>query len=951
MTRPPDDIEQLEQEVDRVTSEMGPDDPETLQAQHMLGVAYGEAGRWGEAVAAQEQAAEARARVLGNQAPDTLASRHALAGAYARSGRWEDAIRLLEDTSQMRAKVLGEEHSDTLLSVGNLATAYAAVGRPEDSVPVREQLAETLTRIFGREDRRTLAARRDLGSTYSAVKRVDEAIELLESTAREQDEVLGDTDPETLQTRQALAGVYSSIGRWEESIALLQRTIEFQREALGPEHFDTVVSQLNLAGVYAEAGQYSDAVPLLEELIPVLERELGAESQLTLRARGSLGIAYLNSGELEAAISLLSTMAATDAQALGDEDIETLRARHHLAMSYAAVGRPQEAIPLLEQTVDARIRILGPEHPDTTASQGALLDARRAAGEDAAPSEPEPQKVEPAAPHRPRTGELRDLVDWVSDHPVSGTADTLQRKPLAIEVAKRLRRMHEEAAGASFLVHIDGPWGAGKSSLLNFLREDMKDPSPSEDEARPEDPDEPKESEAAETTLGRAWLVVDFNAWQASRIGPPWWALLMTLRRSISEERSPPRRLVLRAQETWRRGIRTGTLVLVTAAILGLVPLALGLWALVALDLIEPSVEGLGGAAKALSAVVAAALLVFSATNVVGRFLLWDSARGAKAFEQAHANPHTEIAKQFEWLVSRAGRPVLFLVDDLDRCQADYVVQLLEATQTVVRTFPSPRDREADSNWFGPHFVVAADGQWIRTSYEVAYESFAGTVSEPGRPLGYLFLDKVFQLSVTIPSLGATDRDRYLRSLLGGSEPELADDLAAAAERGRGAIKASLSETDVLSALTTLPPAIRVELAPEALARMSTPAVEAETEHALQKFHRLVDPNPRGMKRFLNSYSMRRAVRTVEGDPVPRDPLAIWTIVELRWPELADYLRKSPASAVDVRSGRAPPTMPAALRSLSESAEVQTTLAFDDGDPLTPAMIRRCCGLEPLASP
>jgi KAP family P-loop domain len=52
------------------------------------------------------------------------------------------------------------------------------------------------------------------------------------------------------------------------------------------------------------------------------------------------------------------------------------------------------------------------------------------------------------------------------------------------------------------LLNIHGSWGSGKTSLLNFLRDELlskKDPE---------------------------WIVVEFNAWQNQQTGPPWLSLI-----------------------------------------------------------------------------------------------------------------------------------------------------------------------------------------------------------------------------------------------------------------------------------------------------------------------------------------------------------------------------------------------------------------------------------------
>ena len=102
------------------------------------------------------------------------------------------------------------------------------------------------------------------------------------------------------------------------------------------------------------------------------------------------------------------------------------------------------------------------------------------------------------------------------------------------------------------------------------------------------------------------------------------------------------------------------------------------------------------------------------------------------------------------------------------------------------------------------------------------------------------------------------------------------------------------------------------------------------------------------MKRFVNDYSMLRAVRTLEGNPVSTDPLALWAIIETRWPALADYLRAWPESiGLLGNSDSHLQDVPADLRGLFNDANVRRLANFEHGGPLTPELIRACCGAGP----
>jgi hypothetical protein len=462
-------------------------------------------------------------------------------------------------------------------------------------------------------------------------------------------------------------------------------------------------------------------------------------------------------------------------------------------------------------------------------------------------------------------------------------------------------------------VHIDGPWGTGKSTLVNLLRSELK----------------------------RDWLAVDFNAWRQSRIGPPWWALLAALRHDLGRDLKLPARIRLRLTESWARSRRGGAPFVFALILLVAVAAAV----LVLLGPRRLTLTSAAGTAQAVTAIVTAVAAVWAGALVAGRFLLWDSARGARVFEQSNTNPMQDVADHFGWLVMKAKRPVVFFVDDLDRCTETYVVDFLDAVQTLVRD-AGTRPDGIPGHAPAASFVIAADGSWLRKSYEIAFDKFVPSVAEPGRPLGYLFLDKLFQLRVPVPAIGALRRQEFLGDILGVHGVTQASRPATAEEQSvRASLRQSSTEAEVLGALRRATPEIRDRVAVAALNKLTTPEVTAATEHSLQRFGPLLAPNPRSMKRFVNDYSILRAIRTLEGNPISSEPLALWAIIETQWPALADYLRASPDAIGLVGKPAAElEAVPSDLRSLFSDPAVRRLADFEHGGPLTSELIGSCCG-------
>lgn len=512
-------------------------------------------------------------------------------------------------------------------------------------------------------------------------------------------------------------------------------------------------------------------------------------------------------------------------------------------------------------------------------------------------------------PPPPGRSAASDQVRWIADFPA--TDDTLKRRPLARALAQRLRQVQQDALGRSFLIHLDGEWGTGKSSLLNFVREELTD-----------------------------WLVVDFDAWKQSRLGPPWWSLLMSLRHALRGSLRAAGRMSLRLAEAGIR-MRRGGVHLLSVLIVALG--ALGLYLIFRPPQLNASTAT--DLAKTITAGAAALIALWGGSLVAARFFFWDSPRGARFYETTDPNPAASIAEHFSWIIRRSSRPVLFLVDDLDRAEPDYVVTFIETVQTLIRDASWDRDR-AILGSHGCHFIVAADGAWLRQSFETRYSAFEQSIAEPGRPLGYLFLDKIFQLTLSVPAISSAAREDYLRELLGVGEllkpPELDEERAALNKR----IESSTSEQEIIDALRTATPVVREVVTAEAIDKLHSRQVEAAREHFLQQFAGLLAANPRSVKRFVIANSMARTVLTLQGNFVDTHTLALWLVVQTRWPALARYLHNNPDKLELFTTTRVPDTavLPEALRPLAGDETVRTVLTHRLGGPLTPTVVRDLAG-------
>jgi len=568
--------------------------------------------------------------------------------------------------------------------------------------------------------------------------------------------------------------------------------------------------------------------------------------------------------------------------------------------------------------------------------------------------------------------EDNDSVPNWSDDPVQKPADDLLgREAFARFLARRIIVIPPKSG--SYAIHLYGPWGAGKSSLLNFLSSELSykhlflfnidsrfGDEPNNRQLSPElrrrfkqhgellsedarmlppksrrsfkQPGEHLSEEAflrlpqtewtREITDGpecyllqkrtqeqgrsidvytkqRRWLIVDFNAWRNQHIDPPWWSLLDAVYQSTKGNLSRRNRI-----REWFWRLTSGRVLHIFSAVVLMWVLVLS-FSWVQQNFIEPQIidgkpvyEILGKIAtlvKDLGEVIAFVGTIWSGILVVNRSLLLGSAGAAATYKQRIQDPMNEIKKRFEKLIERlAPQRVAVFIDDLDRCQSEYVVELLEGIQTLFREAPVV-------------YVVASDRQWLNACYEDVYQKLEPHVKEAGKPLGALFLEKAFRFSTPMPSLPKELKEEYWRYLLqikaSKQNVELDEERRKAKANAKALVEDAPTEAEVRK--LTVDDKGRSFIAQravieEAVVRLSAPEIMERLEHTLKPYSELLEPNPRAMKRLVNVYSAYRALVLLSQRDVDLHQLVLWTILSSRWPQLADYLAENPEKVLKI---------------------------------------------------
>lgn len=417
-------------------------------------------------------------------------------------------------------------------------------------------------------------------------------------------------------------------------------------------------------------------------------------------------------------------------------------------------------------------------------------------------------------------------IPFVLDAPAD-TEDELERGPFALFLAQRLHliwcQLNGEAPGLegersrpnpadsdTFIVHVDSPWGGGKTTFANFVAR-VLDPrgeqltpghflrsslaptaSPDALSSIPLDeifvPPYARANKSDWKCARRPWIIARYNAWRDQYVQPPWWQVFLSIESAISAELRRDTReafsAILRNPsglgsafaalhgratifiERYRYQLLNSRLkaqLLLWGLTIALLALA---WQAGAFTMLLDAARNEKGATDA-SKISAWVTIVIALLGIGGgglatlftaasQSLMPDLEFTAEHKQIGVRDPISRFRRAFHSILRVSRRPVLLIVDDLDRCDPRTVVEIMRGFQTIVR---SPR----------LFVLLLGDRAWIEAAHDIHHKDLGWMTGAEGT-LGSLFVQKVIQLSFRLPTMKEDTRIRYARSVLGHIE-------------------------------------------------------------------------------------------------------------------------------------------------------------------------------------
>lgn len=394
-------------------------------------------------------------------------------------------------------------------------------------------------------------------------------------------------------------------------------------------------------------------------------------------------------------------------------------------------------------------------------------------------------------------------------------------------IADIAAEMISQADGHPISMGVSGSWGVGKSSMMKLLATSLRERSADK------------------------FLFVEFNAWLYQGYDDTRAALMETISSAVLKRAEDDKGVAEEVLDKAKGLVsRVNWFRVATSGATAVASLALGL----------PPVGLIGDGVAAVKALtdgdidpkdLAATLGVAKGGGEKAKSLLRERAVPAQTPPKAIHDYRADLESTLKSL----DLTLVVLIDDLDRCLPSTAISTLEAMRLFLFL-----DRTA--------FIIAADDEMIKQSVRYHFKDIAMTDD-----LVTNYFDKLIQVPIRVPSLGTQDVRAYLMMLFvanSGLTQEQKDAVRTAlCERlGQTWSGKRVDRAFVSSLIPNCPDdlAARLDMA-DRLAPLLTSASK-------------VGGNPRLIKRFLNTLSIRMTIARSQNVSVDESALAKMLLFE-----------------------------------------------------------------------
>lgn len=268
----------------RLSTRLPASDPGLMQLRRERVATLIRLGRRDEARAIIEPLAAVSLRALGPDDPDTLDAQATLASLLNYQNEYERSLALARTVAAAHERRFGFDHPATLRDEDLVAANLVRLEQFDEARPLLEHIIRVRRQVEGDDQPDTLES---MTTMVRLLTRTDDwagATSLQQSILKARRSVLGPDHPDTLFAQASLAGFLSHEGKYAQALDLATTALAAQRRTLGLDHPITFGTLDLIARIHTQAGELAAARDVHAEALANRQRVLGTMDAHTLES-------------------------------------------------------------------------------------------------------------------------------------------------------------------------------------------------------------------------------------------------------------------------------------------------------------------------------------------------------------------------------------------------------------------------------------------------------------------------------------------------------------------------------------------------------------------------------------------------------------------------------------------------------------------------------------------
>lgn len=353
--------------------EFGPDNPQTLKLQTLLGLTLHFGGKDPEAREILEDALNRQRKID----PSGIGEADALAAVgqlnYAMQ-ELDQAESMFRDAHKLYETHLGAESPEAVDLLEQIGDALYNKRKLTDALDLYEQVLALQTACYGEEHFKTSVAQHNLATCLSMLGETEKSEKIFDKAIATRKIVLGEDHPDYADTLYQFARLRMRQQQPEESVRILRQVVAIQRQAYQGDHQALARAMSLLATLTSSLGNHEEALALYDEAYPMYCRVRGPESSAAAKVREGMAYVLYEHGSYEKSLEAVNEAFDLHTKAKSGKPKAYGRLQMCRGLCMMKLGRLQEAKKYLLKAYSILKAEFGDEHRSTQRAGNALKE-------------------------------------------------------------------------------------------------------------------------------------------------------------------------------------------------------------------------------------------------------------------------------------------------------------------------------------------------------------------------------------------------------------------------------------------------------------------------------------------------------------------------------------------------------------------------------------------------